>query len=231
MISSALTVHIYFVLDRSGSMQSIASDVIGGFNSFLAAQRAEGTDAVMTLVQFDSQDSHEVVVDAVTLDKVRDLHAATFVPRGGTPLFDAMGHAIADATIRAEKRRAAAEQAEEILFVTFTDGGENQSVEYTKEKVFDLIKRREAAGWTFAYLGANQDAYAEGAAIGYSPASTQNFAADAPGSAAAFASLTNAVTRRRAKIRSGAAYDNTDLFEGDKTAEEDLGNRHAPGIL
>jgi len=48
-------VHIYFVLDRSGSMQSIAPDVIGGFNAFLAAQQADGSDALLTLVQFDSQ--------------------------------------------------------------------------------------------------------------------------------------------------------------------------------
>jgi hypothetical protein len=60
-------VHIYFVLDRSGWMQSIAPDVIGGFNAFLAAQQADGSDALLTLVQFDSQDPHEVVVDAAAI--------------------------------------------------------------------------------------------------------------------------------------------------------------------
>ena len=32
---------ITVILDRSGSMQPIASDAIGGFNAFLAAQRRE----------------------------------------------------------------------------------------------------------------------------------------------------------------------------------------------
>src|SRR4051812_31279763 len=53
--------HIYFLLDRSGSMQSMATDVIGGFNAFLASQQADGPDALLTLVQFDSEDPHEVL--------------------------------------------------------------------------------------------------------------------------------------------------------------------------
>ena len=59
--------HISFVLDRSGWMQSIAPDVIGGFNAFLATQQADGSDALLTLVQFDSQDPHEVLVDAAAI--------------------------------------------------------------------------------------------------------------------------------------------------------------------
>jgi uncharacterized protein YegL len=225
MNAASPSVHIYFLLDRSGSMHSIAPDVIGGFNTFLSAQQADGSDALLTLVQFDSQDPHEVLVDAAGIGSVPPLTSASFVPRGGTPLYDAMGHTIADATIRAEQRRASGEPEEEILFFTFTDGQENQSREYTRDKIFELVKKREAQGWSFAYLGANQDAYAEGGQIGYSVASSQNFAADAPGTAAAFASTTSAILRRRAKIRSGAAYDTTDLFEGDKGAEADLDRR------
>jgi hypothetical protein len=71
--------HIYFVLDRSGSMNAIATDVVGGFNSFLA----DGDDALMTLVQFDSQDSHEVLADALLLSDMEELGAHSFVPRRG----------------------------------------------------------------------------------------------------------------------------------------------------
>ncbi len=42
--------HIYFLLDRSGSMESMASDVIGGFNSFIKEQALDGGDALLTLV-------------------------------------------------------------------------------------------------------------------------------------------------------------------------------------
>jgi hypothetical protein len=225
MNDKAANLHIYFVLDRSGSMDSIRSDVIGGFNVFLRSQQAEGPDALMTLVQFDSQDPHEILLESKSILDVEPLSSTNFVPRSGTPLYDAMGHVIADATSRAERRRGSGEPREEILFVTFSDGEENASVEYSRAKVFDLIKRREAEGWSFAYLGANQDAYAEGGHIGYSAGSIQNFAADSAGSAAAFASLSGAVSRRRQKMRTGEAYDRLDLFEDEKEAEVDLGKR------
>lgn len=226
MTNSARNLHVYFLLDRSGSMEPLADDVVGGFNGFLAQQQADGHDAVMTLVQFDSQDPHEVLFDATPLAEVRPLERARFQPRGGTPLYDAMGHLIADATIRAEKMGIDGRPAEEVLFVTFTDGMENQSTEYTQAQVFGLISKRQERGWTFAYMGANQDAYAEGGKVGYTVGNTQNFAPDGAGAAAAFASLSPAVARRRAKMRSGEAYDPSDLFEGDKGAEADLRARH-----
>jgi uncharacterized protein YegL len=217
--------HIYFVLDRSGSMESMASDVVGGFNGFLAEQQADWPDALMTLIQFDSNDPHEVLAEAVPIAEVRRLSRDSFAPRGGTPLYDAMGHAITDATIRIEQRRAARQPDESILFVTFTDGEENQSVQYRREQLFDLVKKHEQEGWTFVYLGADQDAYAEGGRVGFSASSTQNFKGDAQGSRAAFLSLSSSVSRRRGKMRSGESFDHTDLFEGDKAAEADLEKR------
>jgi len=163
-------VHVYFVLDRSGSMASIQSDVIGGFNSFVEQQRAQPGRCVMTVIQFDGHDPHEVLEDARPIDQVPALDKSRFVPRGNTPLYDAMGHAIADAAIRTEKLGAAGEPCEQIVFVTFTDGLENASREYDRSKIFDLIRKRAEAGWSFIYLGANQDAYAESSRLGYAAA-------------------------------------------------------------
>jgi hypothetical protein len=175
---------------------------------------------MMTLVQFDSHDPHEVLAEALPIADVARLTSESFAPRGGTPLYDAMGHTIADATIHSEGRRCNGEPDEEILFVTFTDGQENQSREYNRATLFDLVKKREENGWTFVYLGANQDSYEEGGRIGYSAGNTQNFAASPLGAEVAFASLSKSVGTRRAKMRRGEAYDKRDLFEGDKPAEE-----------
>jgi hypothetical protein len=60
---------IHVVLDRSGSMQSVRADIIGGFNAFLAEQRAQPTDAFLTLAQFDNE--YEVVLDHVSLATYR----------------------------------------------------------------------------------------------------------------------------------------------------------------
>src|SRR5690606_34951540 len=81
--------HFYVLLDRSGSMASMVDDVIGGFNQLIADQQADGPDARITLVQFDSQDPQEVLIDARRVSVSRPLSRATFVPRGGTPLLDA----------------------------------------------------------------------------------------------------------------------------------------------
>ena len=140
-------------------------------------------------------------------------------------MYDAIGHLVADATIRSEWKASGGALAEDILFVIFTDGQENQSVEYSRERLFDLVKRHEQEGWTFAYLGANQDFYAESGRVGFSAANVQNFKGDSQGSRHAFASLSSSVSSRRGKMRSGESVDPTDLFEGDKSAEADLKRR------
>ena len=55
--------HFYVLLDRSGSMESMRGDVIGGFNNLLADQQADGPDARLTLVQFDSQAQDKAALD------------------------------------------------------------------------------------------------------------------------------------------------------------------------
>lgn len=52
-----------------------------------------------------------------------------------------------------------------VLAVILTDGEENASHEVTGEQVKAMIEEREAKGWTFIYLGANQDAWAVGAKL------------------------------------------------------------------
>ena len=216
--------HLYFLLDRSGSMETLATDIIGGVNSFVTQQRADGRDACMTFVQFDSQDPFEVMSDAVSLDAFTPLTAATFSPRGGTPLFDAIGGTIKRATEREAARKAAGEDPEEILVVIVTDGEENSSTNYSKDAIADLITAKEALGWTFAYLGANQDAFAVGRDLGFSRGNVSNFIADEDGTAAVFSDLSSNISRKRAMMRRGIAYSKADLLE-DHTAQDDFEER------
>lgn len=207
------SVHIYFVLDRSGSMERIAGDVIGGFNAFVESQRRQDGECLMTLVQFDTLDAHEVVANAVPIADIPRLDATTFLPRGGTPLYDAMGHVITDATIRAARRSAAGKAAESVLFVTFTDGEENSSKEYDNKKIRTLVDRRTAEGWTFAHLGADQDAFAESAKIGYAPGSVRGYQASRRGTQHAFRILIEATGSYRSKVRSGKRDANRTFFD------------------
>lgn len=218
--------HFFILLDRSGSMESMRSDVIGGFNALIAEQQADGPDARITLVQFDSQDPQEVLVDAQRITDARPLSEATFVPRGGTPLLDATGQLIARASVREQERKVLGKRPEVITFITITDGEENQSREYGRRDILRLVEEKEAHGWTFAFLGAGLDAYAEAGAMGYDSRSIQTFAPDGTGAQAAFSNLSGSMVARRAKLRNAESYDSGDFYEGRKDAEADRNRRH-----
>jgi Mg-chelatase subunit ChlD len=224
-MTQARNVHAYFVLDRSGSMERISDDVVGGFNAFVASQRADGDDMVMTLVQFDGQDPHEVIADAVRITEIAELTAATFVPRGMTPLYDAMGRVMADARARRAKREALGLDPEEIIFVTLTDGLENASREFTRADIFEAIKKRQDEGWTFVFLGANQDAFAEGRSMGVAMGGIRNWTADKAGTAAALHDVDRAILRRRGAVRGGTAVDRGEFFEPAETPQPSPGRR------
>jgi hypothetical protein len=220
-LSPAPTSHLYVLLDRSGSMASMAADVVGGFNGLLAEQQAAGDDARLTLVQFDTADPQEVLVDARRISKVRPLRPGDFQPRGGTPLLDATGRLIARASEREAQRRRAGKRAEAIVVVTITDGEENQSREHTRDAIRRLVQAKQAEGWTFVFLGAGLDAYAEAGAMGIHAASTQAWAPDGTGARAAMAAVSAAMVQRRSKLRAGAPVRPDDFFEGEKAAEAD----------
>lgn len=219
-------VHLYVLLDRSGSMASMAEQVVAGFNKLLADQQADGHDARMTLVQFDSQNPLEVLASAVPIAEVVPLTHDTFEPRGGTPLLDSTGRLIGKAAGRAADLAASASPAEQILFVTITDGEENQSCEFSRQQVCDLVQDKREQGWTFVFLGAGLDAYAEAGGLGYSAGSVQSWAPDGTGAAMAFDSLSRKTRDYRAGLRvHGLAPRNEDFFEGDKPAEDDRKRR------
>ena len=214
--------HLYVLLDRSGSMASMAADVVEGFNGLLAEQaNAEGAAARMTFVQFDSQDPQEVLADAIPIQEIAPLSLATFAPRGSTPLLDATGRLIGTAMTR-EKIVGGTES---IVFVTITDGFENASHEFKLDGIRKLIEDRTAAGWTFAFLGADPSAYAEAEKLGYDARSTQQWAPDGAGAKIAFSELGRGISTRRHKIANRESYDAGDFFEGDKAADDDRKRR------
>lgn len=123
--------HLYILIDRSGSMSSIANDVIGGFNQLIANQRRDGIDARVTLVQFDSQDPSDVIVAGANISEIVELDGHTYLPRGGTPLLDATGLLIGRGRVEQAAREATGLLKENIVFVTITDGEETKAVSTT----------------------------------------------------------------------------------------------------
>lgn len=178
---------ITMILDRSGSMASIALDTIGGVNTFLRDQKDVPGEALFTLAQFD--DRYEIVHDAVPIARVEPLTEKTFVPRGSTALLDAIAR-----TIDSAGKRIAAipegDRPDKVICVIVTDGQENASRTYTRSKVFDRIAhQRDVYKWEFVFLGANQDAIEEAGKLGIGAASSMSYTASAAGVAANYRSL------------------------------------------
>lgn len=193
------TTDITIILDRSGSMARIRTDVIGGFNSFLADQRKLPDLATITLVQFDHD--YEVMYRRKKVQTAPDLTEETFVPRGNTALYDAMGRAISDVGDRYASLREA-DRPGRVIFVVLTDGEENASREYKRAQLAAMVKvQREKYAWEFVFIGANQDAFLNGAAVGVLRAA--NFAADARGTQIAFDNMSVGIT----SYRSGRGYE------------------------
>jgi len=151
-------VEVACVLDRSGSMQSIKNDTIGGFNAFLEEQKKAGASVKMTLTVFS--DRVAFMFDAVDIANVPALTPSTYIPNGMTALYDAIGK-----TIRhIETRFAAIPEAirpTKVIMAIVTDGEENNSETFTSDIVRELIQAKTSIGWAFVFIGANQDAYAE----------------------------------------------------------------------
>lgn len=164
--------HIWFLLDRSGSMGSLYQDVVLGLQEFVREQRLADPQAQLTLVQFDSEDPGDVILDAKVLAEVDEVRATKrFEPRAATPLYDALAAIIG----RADKHVANGNDDADQLVVIFTDGMENASTDCNRTKAFDLIKERRERGWTFAFMGANQDAFEAGESIGVARGNTRGW--------------------------------------------------------
>jgi len=208
-------VHISVVLDRSGSMASIAGDIVGGFNEFLAEQRKAPGVARVTLVQFDSQDPFEVLIDAVDLREVTDLDRSAYQPRNMTPLYDAVGRMIGriDTGIAERSERGLPEEDQVVAIIT--DGLENASSEHTRSTVFELIDERRKAGWVFVFLGANQDVYATGGRMAVSPHNRAMWESSPEGSKKMWKHLSHSARLHRSKPHPQRIADSDEFYEED----------------
>ena len=211
---------IWFLLDRSGSMQSLTGDVIGGFNQFLAEQGSQPGKARMTVVLFDGDNPFELVVDAETVAEIAQLTQDTYWARGVTPLYDAVGDLIERADRRIADRAKSGKPTEDQMVLIFTDGYENASRRYDRAQVFDLIKKRQDDDWTFVFMGSNQDAYDEAAKVGLVGGNVQNYASSSAGVNHAFTEFSRGASSFRSKPRRQRIADKERFFEDIKAAEE-----------
>lgn len=188
MTNSDLT-QLLVIVDRSGSMSTCEEDMRGGLNQLFKEQAEVEGECVVDYVQFDTE------YELVYTDKPVAEAEAVLVPRGGTALLDAIGKSV---TQLGEKLagREENDRPANVLVVIVTDGYENSSREWTKDRVKELIERQTNEwNWNFLFLGANMDAVAEAAAFGISHNNSLTY--DGSNSSVAMASVSAYTTQYR----------------------------------
>jgi Mg-chelatase subunit ChlD len=202
--------HITVILDRSGSMESIREDTIGGFNAFLKKQNAEKGTATLTLVQFDSQDPYELIHRFRPIGDVPELTRETFVPRATTPLLDAIGRGINDLEMSLGEIKKAALPSK-VVFVVVTDGRENASREFRKDQIEKMIRERtEKSDWQFVFLSADLDAIGDAMAVGIHADAVLAFHKSGKGSQHAWESLSVRTSDYRADRKAKMSFEQDD---------------------
>jgi uncharacterized protein YegL len=184
---------IVFILDRSGSMDSLAADTIGGYNGFIEAQKAEEGEALLTTVLFDNE--YEILHDSVNLKDVKPLTEKDYYARGMTALLDAVGKTIKTVGANLAKMEEEDRPSKVIVVIT-TDGFENASKEFTQEQVKTMIEhQRDKYNWEFIFLGANIDSV--GTAKDYGITYAADWTANSVGAQSVYTSLSRGISNYR----------------------------------
>ena len=151
---------IAFILDQSGSMDSIKAGTLEGVNAFLDQQKRENAayPVRFSLTLFSTK------IDArhfsIPVTEVPSLNDTTYLPDGGTALLDAIGITI-DSLGKRLADTPEAERPAKVIVAIMTDGEENSSRVFNWHQISEKIKHQtEVYKWEFLFMGANQDAIA-----------------------------------------------------------------------
>lgn len=170
-------VHVYCILDSSGSMSPFSESTMTAVNTLiqnqkkdqekLIAEQKEGeTKPVMKLSACYFANTTKQFLDGVPIEDVKLLDAYDCI--GSTALNDAIAQTILDLESKVQKD-------EKVLIYVFTDGQENASKKYKTKEVAKLVEKKREEGWEVSFLGANQDASKEGGKYSIPVTSCVNF--------------------------------------------------------
>lgn len=173
-------IEVFLLLDESSSMQPSRMNTIAGVNSYIKETRAKLPYARLTIAKFAASLERVIfgnggsgmrlsyIYQNQPIGAARLLEAGDYNPNGNTPLRDAQAEVIHYAM------KTVADGVG-VLFVTFTDGEENCSVQTSAEELATLIANCRKQQWEFVYFGANQDAASVAQEMGMSRGNSQTY--------------------------------------------------------
>ena len=206
------------ILDASGSMKSIYNQALSGTNETIQTIRMGQKDhpelkQYLTLASFNSgKDYLKVKYSVAPIDEVKEITKEDYVACGCTALYDAMGEMISEL-----KRKMTPE--DRVLVTVITDGYENSSIHWSGSQIKSLVEELRHEGWTFTYIGANQDVDAVAGSMGIrntlafdetEEGTKEMFASDRMSRATYFIKM-----RKKMYAKDSALEEDTDYFKND----------------
>ena len=154
------------LLDESGSMDSIRTSALSAMNETVQTikkvqkEKSEYEHSI-SFVTFNGSgvEGIKFVRFNVPAQAMDELTTNDYNPDECTPLYDAIGTSV-------EALQKLTKNDDVVLVTIITDGMENSSCNFTGEQIRALIDKQKEKGWTFTYMGANQDSKAVGGSIG-----------------------------------------------------------------
>lgn len=169
---------VVFILDKSGSMSGSEESTISSFNEYLEKEKKNNYKTRITTILFS--DDYSYLYKGTDVSKVSPLTRDDYFVGGCTALYDAIGSSI-NYIDRCD--------TDKVLFIIITDGYENASKEFDKEKIRRMIKNH--SNYEFVYIGADIDSYSSGGSIGIKSDNIANFKKDRKGTSLLFKSVGN----------------------------------------
>ena len=186
---------VVFIIDESGSMSGLESDVVGGFNSTLKTQKEKDGECLVSTVFFDN---HQTVIhDRIDIRKIEPMQVKDYNPGGCTALVDTIASSIKYIK-KVHKIIREEDVPENTMFIITTDGMENASVKYSSDELKKMIEEQKKRGWQFVYLAANVDAVETGKNLGFSRKESVDYMPDPTGNKAMYNSINAAISSVRA---------------------------------
>ncbi len=152
------------IVDESGSMQGFNPLVKGTYQSIVRAMRNERVEFPELQQYFQAWTFSSGEISVRNTIPIFGIHEDThfpeleYNPKGGTPLYDAMGRALISLETHIQNTPTLQNEPE-ISVVIVTDGYENDSQEFTGSQIGKLVSRLQSKGWKFTYHGTDHDVH------------------------------------------------------------------------
>jgi uncharacterized protein YegL len=211
------------ILDASGSMSAIYNQALSGVNETIATIRMAqeqhpDLEQYLTLASFSAGENFlNRIYSAKPIAEVRDITREDYPLLGCTALYDAMGTTISELQQKLS-------HDDRVLVTIITDGYENASRTWSGSQIKSLVEELRQMGWTFTYIGADQDV--EKVAGGIGVRNCLRFSADEASTLDTFAKERSsrrryygAMQAKRLRCESSLSED-TDFFAEEKRMPE-----------